>query len=806
MGENHLEGNHLEGNHPKGDRLELNDLYTVQANILAIRIDSGKTIYGQQRRYQPHPDDTQNLDDDGNLWVERNDQPLGALVGEKRQILRSFDRLEGSLLKISWATNPQTYRLVSDQDPHYHNGQSPRQVFRKSKPLDLAQIGPWENAWPQTHVLYLQLPQVLQPGQRYRLDMIDTSGTVQAQRSFEYRPDRNFSEAVHVSQVGFGPEDSKIAFLSTWMGDGGGVHYAEDLNFWVIQSPGHRSPNPEKIDSEKIQGTLVYQGKIKQRRSAEEGEDLRDRNYNKTTVYEMRFDAVKRSGHYRVCVETVGCSFEFEIGPKVWAKAFRLAAQGLYHQRSGIELGPPFTSVRRSRPFHPEDGTRIYQSTTPLLATGNGLHYEWDNFAALVAGKTDQTVKAWGGYFDAGDWDRRIQHLEVTRLLLELLEVTPADRIQLTLPESQNELPDVLDEALWSLDFFQRLQRADGGIRGGIESANHPKWGETSWQESQTIMAYAPDVWSSYVYAGVAARAATQMQSHWPERSDRYRTSALQAMDYAERHYVKLSAKDKTALHHGVKDARNLAAVELWRLMSNDPTEDLEANRWHTIFLATTVFQHPTQPLYRWESHDQRDAAFVYARLPKTRVNPTVQANARAALLAEADTSLKLGQQTAFGWTRMEPGQPIGWGSSFGNPKVTTLIRAHALTKDKKYLKAALLGCQFSSGANPLNMTYTTGLGQRFPQHPLVVDQRALGQAPPPGITVYGPLDPEASTEDWNIQQIASQVYPKLEQWPATEAYFDVYLLPAVAEFTVHETLAPVAYAWGYFATQRDDF
>ncbi len=766
-------------------RLDIQDLYTVQSDVLAVRIDSGKTIYGQQTVYQAQSEDSQSVDEDGNVWVERADKPLGALVGPKKDVLRRFDRVEGAPLDVNWASRAHTYRIISEQDPHYQTGQRPGQVFRKSKPSDRAQITPWDAAWPQTHVLYLQLPHPLQPGASYRLEVVGASEPSVA-KTFHYRPEHQRSEAVHVSQVGFHPQDPKIAFISTWMGDGGGLDYSEDLDFWVMDTQSQRS---------------VYRGNVTLRRRQDEAEDARDRNYNHTPVYELRFDAVTQPGTYRVCVETVGCSFDFAIANGVWAQAFELSTRGIFHQRSGIALGPPWTSLVRSRPFHPDDGQVIYQSKTSLLETGNGLHYEWDNFAQLVAGKTSRQVKAWGGYFDAGDWDRRIQHLELARLLLELQAIAPQTQaLVLDVPESRNDRPDLLDEALWGIDFFRRLQLPNGGIRGGIESAEHPRWGETSWQETLDVMAYGADVWSSYVYAGVAARAAWQMQALWPGQAAIYQESALRAIAYAEQDYARLSDAEKATLHHGVRDARNLAAVELWRL-----TQDSD---WHDLFLKTTVLQDPHQPLHRWEHHDQRDAAFVYLRLAPEQADATIQAQARVALLAEANTSLALGQQTAFGWTRMDPMRPIGWGGSFGNPKLTTLIRAHVLTKDKKYLKAALLASQFSTGANPLNMTYTTGLGQRFPRNPLVIDQRALGQAPPSGITVYGPLDPgdpEAIQADWHAQQVAGQVYPKLQRWPATESYFDVYLFPAVTEFTVHETLAPVTYAWGYFAYREGE-
>ena len=43
------------------------------------------------------------------------------------------------------------------------------------------------------------------------------------------------SDAVHVTHLGFRPDDpAKVAFLSTWMGNGGGLKYKQGLVFRVI--------------------------------------------------------------------------------------------------------------------------------------------------------------------------------------------------------------------------------------------------------------------------------------------------------------------------------------------------------------------------------------------------------------------------------------------------------------------------------------------------------------------------------------------------------------------------------------------
>jgi len=798
--------------------MEIARHYPLSDRILAIELPVGKVEYAKQAPYKFQAGDVIN-DDGHDRWLERDGETLGNWISAAGQyndwddgnsggrpsevpaLLYGFDQYHPPVGSVRFdaaqSEQPQRYRLSSATDPDYAEPQLPEQVFRKSKPLDMAQVNPWERVYPTAHSLYFRWTQPLRAGHDYRLETVN--GDL-APLSFRYEPDQTISEAIHVSQIGFRPDEPKRAFLSAWMGSGGGLDYDPNLTFQVV---------------DQATDTTVYQGQIQLRRKSDEAEDPRGNNYNGTAVYAMAFDSVNQAGDYRLCVETVGCSESFPIAKNPWQAAFTTAARGFYYQRSGIAWEPPFSDRDRPRPFFPQNALdddskkdalakspqtwpsslKVYQSKTPLAKTGNGLADTDGNFAELVAGKTDETVtEAWGGYFDAADWDRRIQHLDAARLLLELAELFPqaVAEFDLNLPESGNGLPDVVNEALWGLEIFKRMQLPNGGIRGGIESAEHPRRGETSWQESWAVMAYAPDAWSSYIYAGVAARAAfvlSKLESPMAiALTQDYRRSAEAAMNYGERQ------KRSTDQPHAVNDARNLAAVELWRL-----THD---SQWHDIFVATTVFSEPAAS-YTWDSHDQRHAAFIYAQLPPEQAQPTIQASARRALLAEAEGSLALSEATGFAWTRMEPWRPMGWGGGLGNPKLTTLLRAHALTQDEKYLKTALRAGQFSVGANPLNMTFTTGVGHRSPQHPLVLDQRILGQPPAPGITVYGPIDLAFFGDEWAAGEIASQVYPDVYGWPATEAYFDMYLFPAIAEFTIHETMAPLAYAWGYFAARN---
>lgn len=750
----------------------------VSPEVVVVSLRQGTVTHARQEPYLAQPQD--QLETSGrDTWVSRRGQVLGTLVGSEQAVLYGFDRYSEAPFDANRASQPRSYRIQSAGDSSYRQAVAPTAVYRKSKPVDTAQISRDDRRWAMEHRFYLRLPQPLTPGQTYQIQL---AGQDLPPLTLAYRPDRDMSEAVHVSALGFRPDDAvKVGFLSTWMGTGGGLSYPEGLSFQVI---------------DEATGQSLLTGQAGRRYRDGTAEDARDRTYTLTDVDQLDFSDLTQPGQYRLCVDTVGCSSPFAVAEDTWQQAFSVAARGFYHQRSGIALEPPYTDIVRPRPFHPDDGVTVYHSTTGLMDTGNGLNAQGTdegNFANLVKGKTDAVVaNAWGGYFDAGDWDRRIQHLDVARWLLELLELfpEPMENLVLNLPESANDRPDLLDEALWGVDFFRRLQTSEGGVRGGIESAEHPKRGETSWQESLPVMAYAPDPWSSYVYAGVAARTARLMGTYAPDQAQGYRNSALAAMAWAEnRHQDGIEAQEWP--RHRIAADRALAALELY---------DLTGDRlWHDRFVAArSAIPAEARDDYRIAA-PQREIAFLYSRLPADQVDASLQAELRTMLIAEADAAVETGQTTAFGWTKAHPSTPVGWGDGLGAPKARTLLRAHALTGRDRYLSAALLACQFSAGANPDNMTYTTGLGHKSPQNPLVVDQRITGGVLP-GLTLYGPIDNEFYGSEWFFDVLDSVAIPPARQWPAVETYFDIFYVPNINEFTVMQSMGDAAYAWGYLA------
>ena len=408
------------------------------------------------------------------------------------------------------------------------------------------------------------------------------------------------------------------------------------------------------------------------------------------------------------------------------------------------------------------------------------------SFDALTAAATGEVVgDAWGGWHDAGDWDRRIQHMDAARDLLDLAELRPAfaAATSLGVPEGANTVPDLIDEALWGIDFYQRLQLPDGGVPGGIEAGAYPPRGDTSWTASQDFYVYAPDAWSSYLYAGVAARAALLLETHAPERASGYAESALRAMSWAE-----ANTPDYAAEVVNVVNARNLAAAELFRLTGDE--------QWHDVFKESSSYAGGGDVAH--DAH-QFASTFVYARTGWT-IDEAILERGIDALTGHADFLVDTGDRGGFGQV-MNPWTPYGWSYTSAVPvEGDVLIKAHALTGDERYFEALIGETQFGLGANPDNMTFTTGLGQRGPREVLLGDKFGMGDTPD-GITVFGGWNVGDRGQHWSFEEAAKHMTPQFpDAWPVHETFIGYFWSVPITEYTIHGVLGRVAKAWGYIA------
>lgn len=808
---------------------EITSVTAVAPRVIAVTIQTGFVFRNGQKPYTYQDGDEVVTSNPPHRWLRRDLNPnpdivnhkiVGSLAGRDDSQYFKFDEFQGEPLDTSITDNIANYKVefLKEDDPAVEV--QLRAVYRKSRPLYMANIGLDTYAFPMEHKLYIQLAskeRVLRSDGFYRITWYGNTGSPVMSYNFEHRPFTQKSESVHVSQLGFRPNDPvKVAFLSLWRGNGGKQPYWENSAFRVMQ--GDR---------------IVKLGRVTLSKAAAGDEDdytpytvdadKEALNYNKTDVYLMDFSDITERGKYRVCVQNVGCSENFEIRWDAWKRAFKHSMLGLYHQRSGLKLDK--TDYKRPRNLRPgQDGFTVYHTDTALIETRNGPilqekpdgEVEVDPLSNIDTNTTVDT--AWGGYADAGDWDRRIQHLRATRLLIELAEMSPNyfKRLTLTLPdwERENALPDIIDEALWGLNLFTRMQDAEGGIRGGIESEDHPRYGEASWQESLTVMAYKPDLWSTYLYAATAIKVSYYLKSQNFERLSRYyRNSAYRAMEWAESRideYRKNHTENQGYHYFQIKDARNLAAVELMRYAQR--YHKTTYVRWRTIFTRTTVFRDYWSGLRlsEYRSHDQSDAAFTYLRM--TVRNTDLQAKVRNVFINHLADTVAQGKRTGFRWTKDHPGNFVIEGV-MSVPQAINLVRGHYLGLDgaDDYLETILYATQFGGGANPNNMVFTTGMGSKSPAQPLHRDHWVTNKIVPDGLTLNGPSIYSTGAKMgeldippiWFLPYFDDLMEPSYTEWPIAESYLDVLEIDPSTEFTIHQTIAPNAYVWGYLAVAK---
>lgn len=759
-------------------------IYTVAPDVLAVRIQAQEVTPAHQEPFVKQPGDVVTGEARKKRVLKRNGKEVAFVIGPKDDTLSFYQGIKGDPLLEPLVGLPETYRVTSADDADYKEPVQPETVFVKSKPSNWAQP---INKFAMRYVVYLKLAKPLKEGKTYSIDL-SAINVKEPRQTFAYTPSRFWSEAVHVNQIGFRPDEPvKRGFVSVWLGTGAALNYPSGLKFQVLED---------------ATGKAVYESKLEVSKAADEKEmmwaNTAPVNWNKTSVYRFNFESVSKPGIYRVCVDGIGCSYPFEIGPDVWQKAFVVQMKGFYNQRSGIALGPPYSDYVRPRDHHPADGIKVYQSTYSELGTAEAKN--------LAAGKTEELVpEAWGGYHDAGDWNpRRITHMQnSTDLLLELLEMFPGrfDKVEWKLPPDYPKLPAMLNEIMFEVDCFRRLQLPNGAVRHGIETQDpeDPIAGEVSWNQSMNVYAYAPDPNSGFIYTSVAARLAKVLERYDQKLSNIYKESALKAMAWSEPEWQKI--KDLPAVKKHLwraKDNRNFAAIEVYRL-----TKD---KKWLDMFMEETVLKDEKPDLFRYGKAVQQHQAFAYAMLPDDLADPVIKKKAVAATEEMAARCLAYAQGNAFNLTTADKGRPM-FQFFYSVPEVKDLVRAHYLTGDPKYLAGAVQAALFPSGANPMNATYTVGVGTDYPRNPLKVDALWTGQKTPIGQTVFANCDFlhwKDSFHTWPMNLYLDKIcQPNGYSWPIPEAFFDVFLYVAQDEYVV-EGFGANAYAWGYLAARSD--
>ena len=461
------------------------------------------------------------------------------------------------------------------------------------------------------------------------------------------------------------------------------------------------------------------------------------------TVYSGRlgaavadFSAVEKEGDYKIVVPGLGSSYPFHIGDHMAAPVARAALKGYYYQRSDMALDERYAGIWHRGAGHPDTRVLVHPS------------------AASEGRPAGTVISSPGGWYDAGDYNKYIVNSGITMgALLAAYEDFPIffDTLHTNIPVIPG-VPDLLNECLYNLRWMLTMQDpADGGVyhkctnaafdgmvMPGVTKAPRyvVKKGTAATLDFAAVMAQACRIFKKFPrpLPGLADSCLHAARAAWGwailHPSDIYDQNALN----------KVFSPVVTTGAYGDRDMRDewyWAAAELLVTTGSAAYGDTTGSAAYRDTLLARV--HDTGGLPSWANvHLLGD----YTLLHHPGILPAgMMASLKEHLLQMADGYCKLSQSSAFHTVMGTSIRDFVWGSnSVAANQGVLLIQAALLTKDRKYIDAAMGNLDYLLGRNATGYCFITGMGARSPMQPHHRPSVADGIVPPvPGLLVGGP-------------------------------------------------------------------
>jgi endoglucanase len=504
------------------------------------------------------------------------------------------------------------------------------------------------------------------------------------------------SSEIRLNQVGFYPAGPKIAVIA---GD-------KPTSFEIINA---------------TSGKSVFKGKL--------GERLTSQHSGKLTSI-ADFSSISKPGKYIVSVAGLGKSASFEIKPKVHRNVAEASLKGFYYQRVSTDLPEKFAGKWARPAGHPDNKVFIHPS-----AVSEGRP---ENFV----------ISAPKGWYDAGDYNKYIVNSGITMgTLLSLYEDYPQyfENFNINIPESENSIPDLLDEVIWNLRWMLAMQDpADGGV---YHKLTNPRF-------DGMIMPAAADK-SRYVvqkntiatldFVAVMAQAGRILkgfENKLPGLSDSCLVASVKGWEWAKKNpevyyqQDEMNKKFDPDVVTGAYGDRNAADEWIWAAAEMYATTG-KADYLKGIDLKT----NSPMPLPTWSMVQALGYYTLLRSAESLKTEASLLDPVRKSVTAFSDGLLKDLEKQPYHTVMGKNAKDYAWGSSsVAANQGIALLYTFKLSKDKKYLHAALGNLDYLLGRNATTYCFLTGFGSKKVMHPHHRPSIADGIVDPiPGLLSGGP-------------------------------------------------------------------
>lgn len=503
----------------------------------------------------------------------------------------------------------------------------------------------------------------------------------------------SFSQEIKLNHLGFYPEAPKTAIVP---GSFNGV-------FHILSQDGTTTYFTDSLKTPKIW------------------------SYSGETVMIADFSDFKSPGGYIVKVDGIGQSEPFTITPDVHKEISKAALKGLFFQRASTAIAPEFGGIYARDMGHPDDQIIIHAS------------------AATDARPEGTIISCPKGWYDAGDYNKYIVNSGIsTYTLLAAYESFPSyyDSLTININESGNDVPDILDEAKWNLDWMLSMQDPnDGGVYHKLTTAGFSGFAMPAEDLSKRYVVQKSTAATADFTAvmAVAYRIFKNFETQFPGYADSCLSAAKTAWDWVESnpsiYYVQATLNDsfepeiKTGEYgdNSISDEKNWARIELYIATNEDSLYD--------DFSTGSAASSPS-----WQ--DVKALPWISLATNLENLTPIADtALIKTKIQSEATTLRNYQQSNGYQVPMGTRSWDFVWGSNgtAANQGIS-LLKAFQLSGDSSYLESALTSLDYLLGRNPTGYSFVSGHGDKTPKnfHHRISDADDIYE-PIPGLIAGGP-------------------------------------------------------------------
>jgi endoglucanase len=443
------------------------------------------------------------------------------------------------------------------------------------------------------------------------------------------------------------------------------------------------------------------------------------------------FSELVTPGKYVLEVDGVGTSHPFEIRNGAFDLLARASIKNYYFQRLSIPLDEKYAGKWKRNAGHPDNDVLIHAS------------------AASASRPEGTRISAPKGWYDAGDYNKYVVNSGITMgTMFSAYEDFPEyfASLNLNIPESTNNVPDLIDELTWNLRWMLRMQDpADGGVYHKLTNAKFdamvmPDKANAPRYVVQKSTAAALD------FAAVMAQAARvfrNMTAEFPGLADSCVSASRLAYTWATRNPGVLYDQNRlnkdfdpdvvTGAYgdRNVRDEFFWASCELYITTAEKEFLSQLRSFADTDVTVPSWGDVRTCGYYSLFRHEKKLSAEGKA----------IVSQYKTSFLSLADKLVSARNGNPLQCPMGRTAKDFVWGSSaVAANQGVVLLNAYRITGSRSYLENALHNLDYLLGRNGTGYSFVTGFGEKAPIHPHHRPSEADGIADPiPGMLSGGP-------------------------------------------------------------------